>query len=91
MKNVMQVYQELQPIDSKIILLENKSKNQMSIITFDDLLEVVPHIDPESFEPETLNSSEDGALIFMSSGTTGLPKCVIATHDNFRAALNYLR
>lgn len=37
------------------------------------------------------NPSEQVALILLSSGTTGLPKCVMITHENLRAGLVVLK
>lgn len=39
------------------------------------------------FAPKNFDASQQVALILLSSGTTGLPKCVMITHENLRAGL----
>lgn len=89
-KNVVQSFQELNLEDRRIILLEGTIESFPNIISFKNLLESTDFIDPESFEPETFDASKQGLLILMSSGTTGLPKGVLITHENIRAAFDYL-
>ncbi|KAF2894779.1 hypothetical protein ILUMI_27556, partial [Ignelater luminosus] len=87
-KNVSQTLQELQLENTKLVLFEGTFENLPNITSFEDLLENVDNIDPQSFEPETFDGSEEGALILMSSGTTGLPKGVLLTHKNFKATFD---
>lgn len=45
----------------------------------------------EDFVITNFDPSEQVALILLSSGTTGLPKCVMITHKNLRAGFVALR
>lgn len=45
----------------------------------------------EEFVVKCFDPSQQIALILLSSGTTGLPKCVMITHENLRAGLVVLR
>ncbi|KAF2888705.1 hypothetical protein ILUMI_17468, partial [Ignelater luminosus] len=89
-KNVRQTLQELNFEDKRIVLFEGTSENCSNIASFKDLLHNTDFIDPEFFNPETFDGSEQGALILMSSGTTGLSKGVLITHENIRAAFDHM-
>ncbi|KAF2894780.1 hypothetical protein ILUMI_11395 [Ignelater luminosus] len=89
-QNVTQTLHESHLEDVKIVLLEGTLENHINITSFENLLENTDFIDPKCFEPETFDSSEQPAMILMSSGTTGLPKGVLLSHKNIRATFEYL-
>lgn len=89
-KNVAQAIEELQFKDVKILLLEGALERQHDITSFEHLLRKINSIDPKYFKLATFDCSEQGALILMSSGTTGLPKGVLLTHKNIKATFEYL-
>ncbi|KAK4884448.1 hypothetical protein RN001_000719 [Aquatica leii] len=67
----------------KIVLIENESINQIQNLT--ELINDVNRID--NFKVVKV-SIKDTAILCLSSGTTGLPKCVEISHENFIPLIN---
>lgn len=58
-----------------------ETKESSGVENYERLLEITKNID--NFTPEDIDDwTEQGAFIFLSSGTTGLPKGVLITHEN---------
>ncbi|EFA05828.2 uncharacterized protein LOC655287 [Tribolium castaneum] len=57
-------------------------EDETEYLTFDELVKIDSDFYPVEVQPET-----DIAIIPTSSGTTGLPKCVLLTHANLRVPL----
>ncbi|XP_066145107.1 luciferin 4-monooxygenase-like isoform X2 [Euwallacea fornicatus] len=57
------------------------------IVALDDIIQGVEKVD-ESYHPPELDTKETVATILCSSGTTGLPKGVMCTHDNMGAFMD---
>ncbi|KAF5305713.1 hypothetical protein FQR65_LT07610 [Abscondita terminalis] len=66
------------------------SKNGHNLPNLEQLIKDV-EIDLYSFEPIEVDTSSQLTLILLSSGTTGLPKGVLYTHKNVRAAIICLK
>ncbi|XP_066245232.1 luciferin 4-monooxygenase-like [Euwallacea similis] len=57
------------------------------VIALDDIIQDVEEVD-DSYQPPELDIKETVATILCSSGTTGLPKGVMCTHDNMGAFID---
>lgn len=57
------------------------------VINFDDIIQGVEDVD-DNFKPPQIDLKETVATILCSSGTTGLPKGVMCTHDNMGAFID---
>ncbi|KAK4884438.1 hypothetical protein RN001_000709 [Aquatica leii] len=79
--------EELDFIQS-VILIDESNENCLPVQDIKTLIKNIA-ADVEHFELANINL-EDTACICMSSGTTGLPKCVELTHANFLYATNYM-
>ncbi|XP_050296214.1 uncharacterized protein LOC126736057 [Anthonomus grandis grandis] len=76
------------PYIQKLVLYGKEIKQQNSdVFMYDDILQGVEEID-ESFAPPEIDIQETVATILCSSGTTGLPKGVMCTHDNMGAFID---
>jgi len=85
LKTVLKLKKELDFINT-VILMDSPSEDNCGVDCIENLLKSVT-MDTESFVPQAFDYSEQGAFILLSSGTTGLPKCVLLTHQNLRTAL----
>lgn len=78
--------------------LQKKFPFVETIITFDEsdclhFKELISGEDEKAdgFAPEEFDVKEQVAMVLCSSGTTGLPKGVLLTHENLRVTMNYLK
>ncbi|XP_060526778.1 uncharacterized protein LOC132702259 [Cylas formicarius] len=71
----------------KLVLFGNKRRVDKNIVMFEDIIQGPFEFD-ESFQPPPLDMKETVATILCSSGTTGLPKGVMCTHDNMAAFID---
>ncbi|CAH0559648.1 unnamed protein product [Brassicogethes aeneus] len=80
------------PYLKKIILLGNETKPNNSVILFEELIkDADPENIDEEFEVTPYDPKETVATILCSSGTTGMPKGVMCTHDSMTAYIDIAR
>ncbi|XP_030755680.1 luciferin 4-monooxygenase [Sitophilus oryzae] len=65
----------------KLVLFGGRRHSHPSVVSFNDIVAGVNDID-ETFKAVPIDTKETVATILCSSGTTGLPKGVMCTHDN---------
>ncbi|KAF5270232.1 hypothetical protein FQA39_LY08446 [Lamprigera yunnana] len=82
--NILSLQQEVGFIKD-IVLMEEDAKDFQCIKTIIDIVTVI-----DGFEPVSVDLKET-VLLCMSSGTSGLPKCVELTHENFLPIIHYVR
>ncbi len=67
----------------KVILFNGDAKGDDWVITFDQFLSLGNDVDDKAFEERTAQvTPKDTAGLVYTSGTTGVPKGVVLTHDN---------
>ncbi|MCP4722093.1 MAG: long-chain fatty acid--CoA ligase [Desulfobacteraceae bacterium] len=67
----------------KVILFNGEVEGDDWVITYDQFLALGQEIDDKAFEKRTiLVTAQDTAGLVYTSGTTGVPKGVVLTHDN---------
>lgn len=71
-------------LNSEIVVIGKSTK----YLTFSDLL--IPSLNENEFRPEKVDI-HDGAVMFFSSGTTGLPKAIYHSHYSFLQMTNISR
>ncbi|KAK4884439.1 hypothetical protein RN001_000710 [Aquatica leii] len=85
--NVLSLKKELKFIEY-IILLDKPEECVKDVEDVESLCRTIT-INIEEFEPVD-GTANDTILMCLSSGTTGLPKCVELTNDNFIAIIDFL-
>lgn len=71
----------------KLVFFEARKYSHPDVVSFNDILQGVTEVDP-AFQPPPIDMKETVATILCSSGTTGLPKGVMCTHDNMGAFID---
>jgi len=67
----------------KVVMFEGEFPGDDWIINYDEFLELGKSIDDSAFDERTKQiTSKDTAGLVYTSGTTGVPKGVVLTHDN---------
>jgi len=71
------------PAVRKVILFSGQAPNDDWVMTYDEFLELGVNITDEALDQRIAGvGSEDVATIVYTSGTTGIPKGAVLTHDN---------
>ncbi|WDP84903.1 MAG: long-chain fatty acid--CoA ligase [Desulfobacter sp.] len=79
---LLEIRQEI-PNIRKVILFNGEYKNDDWVITYDEFLDLGKGIDEGVFQARTQKvTAKDTAGLVYTSGTTGVPKGVVLTHDN---------
>lgn len=79
--NVLSLKEE--PFFAKNVVIFDEEKSEKDLISFDSLIRNSNF----NFCPVEVEPKKDIAIIPTSSGTTGLPKCVLLTHTNIRVPI----
>lgn len=88
MVNILSEHQYIQ----KLVLFGNKHYRHEKVVMYQDIVGGAQQDEiDESFEATPLDPKEAVATILCSSGTTGLPKGVMCTHDSMTSYIDITR